>query len=668
MQRVLAAIGLTAFALFGTGCPSVPPYPYWGPDNTWTRQQVVDEANRLSTCLESYVDNWFDRGRPANELIPAVWPASGWDARTWNNPACNGKQLIPDGMDRGITNLRMTREEDIDPAATDGPWRVGQWAWRPSVQNGLCLRRCDTNADCTGGASCEVSCPNAANQVSCPKRCSTASAPAACQQDGDCASGNTCFKKGYFPDPHVTYLLLPHMLLPFGAKVIVEGEFPRARYFSLQPPAAFYPDAYKYDGFGAGEVALVDADIDPLPGHVNPYRVGANRNATNRGYRAECIAAAGNPALLDPSAWSPPYFRQAGNVRHCSGIHYRGPWGDAAWDAKDSAGAGDALGLWDVGDFWVRYYAPDRAPGATGGVLPPKVVYQLADGRRFFIDADFRGFAERSNVDGPLVAQAPVAPPSYNGAGRGWLKQMGIFRTIAEGIAIANWPDKGYVRNLDKGVTGRGNDMPANTPNYLEPHATAAVHINYFTRGMSLDAGKIYAISGRLPTFPRTRNGEATMTAAQSRYWSITSYSCRGDYNDPNWVPGQWLDSVMDDELVLNANNEYVIVWSRPADRPANATAANGVTWIPWGPESCRGNTIRWMTIGPEWAFSRSPTQTNLNWETDWASSNFNAAKLDANNRSTTFLQQYQPTRHYRTKAQFESITSPVTPAKIPLW
>ena len=36
--------------------------------------------------------------------------------------------------------------------------------------------------------------------------------------------------------------------------------------------------------------------------------------------------------------------------------------------------------------------------------------------------------------------------------------------------------------------------------------------------------GKVYAISGRLPTTPKTRNGDAIMTEAEARHWSIAQY------------------------------------------------------------------------------------------------------------------------------------------------
>ena len=121
------------------------------------------------------------------------------------------------------------------------------------------------------------------------------------------------------------------------------------------------------------------------------------------------------------------------------------------------------------------------------------------------------------------------------------------------------------------------------------------------------------------PTTPKTRNGEATMTAAQARYWSITGYSAKSDYNDPNYVYGAEVTSLMDDEILVDASNNYTLMYGRAADRPANATAANKVTWVEWGREACQSFTIRWASIGPEWTMPKAPTFGNLGWNADWA-------------------------------------------------
>lgn len=462
--------------------------------------------------------------------------------------------------------------------------------------------------------------------------------------------------KGFFPDPNATYFLLPHFVAPFGSRVIIEGEFPRARYFSIQPTPSFHPESYRLDGYGIGEVAFVDADINPLSGHTNPFRAGANRTATQRSYRVTCDVAIGNPTVLDPKAWSSPTYRDPGNNhRHCSGLMFRGPWGDP----NGNFGTGpDKRGFWEPGQIWVRIYAPDKSVGAYGGVPRPRVLYQLPDGRQYYIHADISSFAARVNGTRTLVSEIPQEPTTNEGSGIGWYKQFGIFRQVFGGIAMgANYPSsdpaaqRKYVNDLDRGVTGRGDS--ALRPNNLEPHATGSVHINYLTRGMCLGAGKVFTVQGTLPTTPKTRNGESTMTSAQARYWSITGYSTKFDLLNPNFVYGVEMTSVMDDEITTNAQGRYLIVYSRPEDRPANATAANGVTWVNWGREACQAFTLRWMSIGPEWSFTKTPHEGNLGWEADWASPRWDPNRVGRNHR-WGFLGDYQPVVSYLTKAQFE--------------
>ncbi|MEO0377483.1 MAG: hypothetical protein AAF329_23350 [Cyanobacteria bacterium P01_A01_bin.17] len=132
---------------------------------------------------------------------------------------------------------------------------------------------------------------------------------------------------GYFPDPQATYLVLPTLFAPFGSQVIIEGEFPHARFFDIQITPSFHPEAYRYRGFGVGEVPIVDADIEPLPGNVNPFRVGADRTASNRRYQVTFDLKIGNPVDLN-SAFRPPYYRAAGNRRVGGAIGYQGPWGE----------------------------------------------------------------------------------------------------------------------------------------------------------------------------------------------------------------------------------------------------------------------------------------------------------------------------------------------------
>lgn len=472
---------------------------------------------------------------------------------------------------------------------------------------------------------------------------------------------------GEFWDPHVTYGLLGWMMIPFGSRVIIEGEFPHCRYFSLQVSHAFDPQAYVVSAYGAGEVAFVDADIEPLPGHVNPFRVGANRNARNRSYRVVVTAAVGDPTKLDAAAWKQGVYRDPGNNRrYCSGISYTGPWGDPGWNPKEDGYKGDKQGRFTSGVIWLRMYGLDDAHRPQGGVAYPKVTYQLPDGRKYFIAANFTKVQARLNRKRALVQQPPVEMKS---SGTGWAKQMSILRAIGNGGARAIDPNgwlfpNDYLRAVYLGAEGRGEGEPG--VRGLEPHATASVHINYLVRGLSLGTGRIVVVTGRMPTTPDTRRGAARMTSAQARYWSLTGYSTDYEQKNANWIPGVAQVSLMDDEIVKNAKNEYVIAFSRPEDRPANATAAEGVTWVDWGPGASLGFTLRWMTIKPEWSFAKSPTEPHLGYNTDIAATSYDASLLNQNNRSG-YLGEYHPCIGSLTKEEFEALPAPITPDRIPL-
>ncbi len=458
---------------------------------------------------------------------------------------------------------------------------------------------------------------------------------------------------GYFPDPHCTYIILPTLYAPFGSKVIVEGEFPRCRFFSIQITPPFHPEAYRNGYIGVGEVPIVDADIEPEPGSINPFRVGADRTATNRRYRVEFTLAIGNPVELEP-AFKPPAYRAPGNHRYGGALVYRGPW-------RYGQTQGQGKGFWDHGCLWIRYYLPDNGCGPLAGVSLPKVYYQLPDGRRYFVKADFSAHAARMNRTEPAAATKPVDPPPHI-LEVGWDKMFGIFRSIMSGIARATALfDADYVRRIDLGAAGRGEDVPP--PGNYENSATCCNYINYLTRGMSLGSGKVVVLTGKLPTTPRTRNGEARMTAAQARYWSLTAYSQAWPKKDG--FCGAALYSICDEDILTDAQRRYVIVFSRPEDRPINAYPSNGVTWVNWGPVARVSWTIRWMSVMPEWSFEKTPHETNLTWATDWASRCYDRSLL-GRNTTNGWLGQYQPIVHYLRRETFEALGTNVTPERIP--
>lgn len=463
---------------------------------------------------------------------------------------------------------------------------------------------------------------------------------------------------GYFPDPHATYMTLGVFYAPFGSRLVVEGEFPHSRFFDIQASPSFNPNVYYYNkSLGAGEVSIVDADIEPLPGQTNPFRVGANRNARNRSYRVTFDLAVGNAAKLNP-AFKPPFYRASGNKRIASAIQYQGPWGK---DTKH----GHGRGLWDTGALWIRYYAIDNGKGPLGGVPLPKAYYVLPDGRKYYINADFSEAIPKANLTIPARWTLPGDPPAFWGPLAGWDKQFGIFLSIIQGFAgVLGIKDKQYIRDLDLGVTGRGEDQPP--PGNYEPSDSTCTYINYLGRGISLGWGKIAVLTGKLPSFPDTRNGAAKMPSAQIRYWSITGYDANVDPNQK--LPGVAVTSVMDDEIVLDSQRRYTIVYSRAEDRPANATALSGVTWVNWGPTAAHTWTLRWMSVAPEWNMAIAPNQANLSWtKTTWSGKHYDK-RLIGENDHDGFLGEYLPQVHYMTKTEFEALGKRVNSASVPVW
>ncbi len=146
--------------------------------------------------------------------------------------------------------------------------------------------------------------------------------------------------------------------LPAGTKLLFEGDFPHCRMFDIQvgPPWSHEQPAIG-DGSGIPEVPILDQDIEPDPGHVNPFRPGADRNAPNRHYHVTYELRDGNAVDWNPSAMRPPY-RRPGNLRY---------------GGRRAGNKGDI----DRGPYiFIRVYMPDHLE-PFAGVEPPVLGVQL---------------------------------------------------------------------------------------------------------------------------------------------------------------------------------------------------------------------------------------------------------------------------------------------------
>ena len=78
-------------------------------------------------------------------------------------------------------------------------------------------------------------------------------------------------KKGFY-DPHATYLFLSTALAPFGDELVIEGEYPYCRFFSIQLSAPLDGKTYCAAGtYGPAETSVADIDIPAMQGSENPF-------------------------------------------------------------------------------------------------------------------------------------------------------------------------------------------------------------------------------------------------------------------------------------------------------------------------------------------------------------------------------------------------------------
>lgn len=470
------------------------------------------------------------------------------------------------------------------------------------------------------------------------------------------------FSKLYFlgPDNHVTYMKCI-FVAPYGSTLIIDGEFPHCRFLSCQILPPFDPFNPTTSAVGAPEVPIVDVDIDPLAGHTNPFRPGADRNATNRGYHLEFYLTKGNSVTLNPQAMQSPAFRapDTGNQR------VGGPF---------ASGGPEADGELVASVVWIRYYAPDHGVGPLGGVPLPKARLRLSTGEEFWIKCDFSLAERRQNKTIPGHFTIPFEPPPSAGPQVGWLKLFGFWLAYAEGQAwplVEPWqptPKSNAVAAIRIGQAAFFHRNPYYQPpgNY-EVSASGCPYNTYLVRPIPLGYDDVIVLTGKLPTTPLTRNGESPMTTAEARYISFTHTG-----NGPGgYYKSLLYGGLMDDEIALDSDRRYIIAYSRDnflTPRPTNAVPHAGVTWQEWGSEAFQVLNMRWMSVMPEWSLPEyAPHSPLLPWTNAcWSQVDYDAELVG--NNCPGRMGEYQPIIGYMTRAEFEALGNPVTVDELPFW
>jgi hypothetical protein len=325
-----------------------------------------------------------------------------------------------------------------------------------------------------------------------------------------------------------------------GSELIFQAEFPHSRHISWT--------IYGGDGMGTpggqGSHQIIDTDIVPNPGSVNPFINGTNRQSKNRSYTIRAV-----PDNIPPD----PADREP-NTLYSSGPR-PGPFGTF---------------------LCVRIYVPDAKDYPFGDTLLPEVTLVEPDGTVLTddeavceaVDALNKGFGvvpQAIGFDlgdyvflrqaglslGPNPAPTPpthpaLDPPDFKAFFNAEHQRCSFFTPQLDcGDPTFN-PD---------GV-GLGN--PSNR--YIE---------TYIDKGF----GDVLVLRAKKPTTPKTWQGNPFV---EDLDYDLVYYSLCPQESLATWRVG---DCIFDEELPTDSEGFYTLVLSRPTNRPDNANEKCGIAW-----------------------------------------------------------------------------------------
>ncbi len=351
-------------------------------------------------------------------------------------------------------------------------------------------------------------------------------------------------------------------------------------------PHARYTSFNTYDASGVASDSINDVGITPAAGSTNPFQPGASRTDPQRSY---------SMSVLDQS---PPVTRAANTL-------YAGISGQTT----------------EV--LIYRVYVPDQGSDLTGGVGLPQVSVTSADnsvlagGKMCTAISASKSLPPSQSF--PLsVYQAPRKqpgqPPTFPAQ-----NPPTFWRSFNLGALV------GCIYHASCG--GAPALAPGQYSNLGNAYAVAMVN-----RGF----GSVLVLHGKMPVTPPTYlQNQVAASRTQVRYWSL----CQNESLATTKVSG----CLYDEQVPADANGYYTIVTSFSKDRPSNATAACGVSWIPW-PK--KGDGTGHLDDGM------------LILRNMLSSPNFTSAIHDVTHPGTesAVMGDYLPTGQYTTKAAFQGL------------
>ena len=368
-----------------------------------------------------------------------------------------------------------------------------------------------------------------------------------------------------YPDSNSTYWTTPYRVKP-GMRMYLRGRYPTARYFSIQ---AYDNNAQPYSVRGVAS-SLTDYQIRPSIGR-NPWSAPAAVTASMGRYEITLRSLSLRASTVVPGA-----------LRNTLPI------------APASPTSGDLPA--DIGFLMIRVYLP---PQLNFSAVPLPSITIKARGQAA-VTLPRCGSRQGTRMHGS------------SGLGKRILK---LVKGKSSATPAPCPPGTvGCPPNLQFFVPPSGNDIPF-------PNTTSGYAAAFFTP----QAGKVVVIQAKVPTSPFDYHGgerpapwpRNDRARWQVRYWSLCNYV----YAKPFPVvvaPGPngstLYGCAADLQVPTTGQGNATVVLSYPDDRPSNATAANGIAWLPMStsdPTAVEQVSLRNMLIST--TFKQSPKSATGN-------------------------------------------------------
>lgn len=348
-----------------------------------------------------------------------------------------------------------------------------------------------------------------------------------------------------YPDTNATYWTTSYRLA-LGESLELHGRFADARYLSF----------ITYGPLGGAIGVLTDRDIQPDAGSTNPFGgSGTNTSGThNYTVRVRSDAVHETNAVNALGAESP--------------------------DATATTTASPATSVPATSEPSTADLTSNATPLGTGTAGDP------------------------ATVAGTLIYRVYLPNANDDPTGGAGLPEVKVLSASGATTTVSTCPNPGRNSAAIAIIDAKG--PPTNTPAPAQPvfirPAKGAQNLYpnpdnvYVVTIVHHDPGRLVVVRGKAPSFPDTPRAPIT-GHEQVRYWSL----CTNEYRKPYPVSF----CVADRDVALDAQGRYTFVISTAADRPPNATAANGVTWLDWGDTSVDALLLlRHMLASPDFGES----------------------------------------------------------------